>query len=110
MLLKELIGNTLFFLLVFLLAPYIVLFLLFRWVVKEVVMSFKAEHSVIVGVKTCIGHQVNKLGFKGRVELAVMAAVAGRECQQSDGHYYKKLFQSVLYFYIRVNDDTITHV
>ena len=49
MLLKELIGNTLFFLLVFLLAPYIVLFLLFRWVVeevvKEVVMDFKAAHS-----------------------------------------------------------------
>ena len=45
MLLKELIGNTLFFLLVFLLAPYIVLFLLFRWVVKEVVMAFKAAHT-----------------------------------------------------------------
>ena len=45
MLLKELIGNTLFFLLVFLLAPYIVLFLLLRWVVKDVVMAFKATHS-----------------------------------------------------------------
>jgi len=45
MLLKELIGQTLFFLLVFLLAPYIVLFLLFRWVVKEVFRVLKAALS-----------------------------------------------------------------
>ena len=49
MLLKELIGNTLFFLLFFLLAPYIVLFLLFRWVAREVVRAFKAALSTRTG-------------------------------------------------------------
>lgn len=49
MLLKELIGHTLFFLLVFLLAPYIVLFLLLRWVVKEVVSGIRAALSTRSG-------------------------------------------------------------
>ena len=81
MLLKELIGQTLFFLLVFLLAPYIVLFLLFRWVVKEVVM---ATNATIEGETTAsyISKLIKPLGI--RVTRLATGIPAGGNIEYSD--------------------------